>query len=73
MSHRLGESLCVRASFQYVPQESRLKPHIKDDLPRVIRVRFPVIYRVVGEGGKEYFDVKTFTEMLNWLDSLDRI
>ena len=35
--------------------------------------RFPVIYRVVGESGKEYFDVKTFTEMLNWLDSLDRI
>ncbi len=35
--------------------------------------RFPVVYRVVKETGKEYFDVKTFTELLNWLDSLDRI
>lgn len=35
--------------------------------------RFPVVYRVVKETGKEYFDVPTFTELLNWLDSLDRI
>jgi len=35
--------------------------------------RFPVVYRVVKESGKEYFDVPTFTDLLNWLDSLDRI
>jgi S1-C subfamily serine protease/predicted esterase len=35
--------------------------------------RFPVVYRVMTESGKEYFDVKTFTELLNWMDSLDKI
>jgi len=35
--------------------------------------RFPVIYRMMQESGKEYYDVKTFMEMLHWLDSLDRI
>ena len=35
--------------------------------------RFPVVYRMMKESGKEYFDQKTFDEMLNWLDSLDKI
>lgn len=35
--------------------------------------RFPVIFREMKESGKEYFDLKTFTDFLNWLDSLDRI
>ncbi len=35
--------------------------------------RFPVVYREVKESGKEYFDVKTFGELLVWMDSLDRI
>lgn len=35
--------------------------------------RFPVVYRVVKETGKEYLDEKTFADLLNWLDSLDRI
>ena len=35
--------------------------------------RFPVIYREMKESGKEYFDLKTFTDFLAWLDSLDRI
>ncbi|MBN9118232.1 MAG: PDZ domain-containing protein [Planctomycetes bacterium] len=35
--------------------------------------RFPVVFREMKESGKEYFDLKTFTEFLNWLDSLDRI
>jgi predicted esterase len=35
--------------------------------------RFPVVYRVMKESGKEYFDEKMFAEFLNWLDSLDRI
>lgn len=35
--------------------------------------RFPVIYRVMNESGKEYYDEKLFNEVLNWLDSLDRI
>jgi predicted esterase len=35
--------------------------------------RFPVIFREMNESGKEYFDLKTFTDFLAWLDSLDRI
>jgi S1-C subfamily serine protease/predicted esterase len=35
--------------------------------------RFPVIFREMKESGKEYFDLKTFNEFLDWLDSLDRI
>jgi S1-C subfamily serine protease/predicted esterase len=35
--------------------------------------RFPVVYRLMNESGKEYFDVKTFVDMLNWLDSLDKM
>jgi serine protease Do len=35
--------------------------------------RFPVVYRLMKESGKEYFDEKLFGEFLNWLDSLDRI
>ncbi|HEY1191356.1 MAG TPA: PDZ domain-containing protein [Gemmata sp.] len=39
----------------------------------LIEKRFPVIFREMKESGKEYFDLKTFTDFLNWLDSLDRI
>jgi poly(3-hydroxybutyrate) depolymerase len=35
--------------------------------------RFPVAYRVLKEFGKEYLDEKTFGELLNWFDSLDRM
>ena len=35
--------------------------------------RFPVVYREIKETGKEYFDLKTFNDLLVWLDSLDRI
>lgn len=35
--------------------------------------RFPVIFREMKESGKEYFDLATFNEFLNWMDSLDRI
>jgi S1-C subfamily serine protease len=35
--------------------------------------RFPVIFREMKESGKEYFDLKTFNEFLNWMDALDRI
>ena len=35
--------------------------------------RFPVVYRLMTESGKEYYDVKLFNELLVWLDSLDRI
>ena len=35
--------------------------------------RFPVTFREMKESGKEYFDLKTFTDFLAWLDSLDRI
>jgi hypothetical protein len=32
-----------------------------------------VVFREMKESGKEYFDLTTFTDFLNWLDSLDRI
>jgi S1-C subfamily serine protease/predicted esterase len=35
--------------------------------------RFPVIAREMKEAGKEYLDVRTFEELLVWMDSLDRI
>ena len=35
--------------------------------------RFPVVFREMKESGKEYFDLKTFTDFLAWLDSLDKI
>lgn len=35
--------------------------------------RFPVVFREMKDSGKEYFDLKTFTDFLAWLDSLDRI
>jgi S1-C subfamily serine protease/predicted esterase len=35
--------------------------------------RFPVIFREMKDSGKEYFDLKTFTDFLAWLDSLDKI
>ena len=35
--------------------------------------RFPVVAREMKEAGKEYLDVKTFEELLVWMDSLDRI
>jgi S1-C subfamily serine protease/predicted esterase len=35
--------------------------------------RFPVVFREMKESGKEYFDLKTYTDFLAWLDSLDRI
>lgn len=34
-------------------------------------LRFPVVYRVVKDTGKEYLDLKAFDELLNWCDSLD--
>lgn len=39
----------------------------------LLEKRFPVIYREMKDSGKEYFDLKTFTDFLAWLDSLDRI
>lgn len=39
----------------------------------LVEKRFPVIFREMKESGKEYFDLKTFTDFLAWLDSLDRI
>jgi S1-C subfamily serine protease/predicted esterase len=35
--------------------------------------RFPVIFREMKESGKEYYDQTTFTDMILWLDSLDKI
>ncbi len=51
-------------------------PLIKDIVESknlLIEKRFPVIFREMKESGKEYFDQKTFTDFLNWADSLDRI
>lgn len=51
-------------------------PLIKDIVESknlLMEKRFPVIFREMKESGKEYFDVKTFNDFLNWADSLDRI
>jgi len=39
----------------------------------LIEKRFPVVFREMKESGKEYFDLKTFTDFKLWLDSLDRL
>ena len=39
----------------------------------LLEKRFPVVFREMKESGKEYFDLKTFTDFLAWLDSLDKI
>lgn len=39
----------------------------------LVEKRFPVIFREMKESGKEYFDQRTFTDFMNWIDSLDRI
>jgi len=35
--------------------------------------KFPVVYRVVKDTGKDYLDAKTFGELQVWMDTLDRI
>jgi serine protease Do len=35
--------------------------------------RFPVIFREMKESGKEYCDAATFSDLILWLDSLDKI
>lgn len=51
-------------------------PAIKDiELSKTLLAekRFPVVFRKMQDAGKEYFDVKTFEDMLKWMDSLDRL
>lgn len=40
---------------------------------QLIDKRFPVVFREMKESGKEYCDEATFTDLILWLDSLDRI
>lgn len=40
---------------------------------QLIEKRFPVIFREMKESGKEYCDAATFTDLILWLDSLDKI
>jgi S1-C subfamily serine protease len=39
----------------------------------LLEKRFPVVFREMKESGKEYCDAATFTDLLLWLDSLDKI
>jgi poly(3-hydroxybutyrate) depolymerase len=48
-------------------------PDIQASKAVLAEKRFHVIYREIKDTGKEYFDEKTFGELLVWLDSLDRI
>ena len=41
--------------------------------PKLAEKKFSVIFREVADMGKEYLDLKTFDEMVRWIDSLDRI
>jgi S1-C subfamily serine protease/predicted esterase len=46
---------------------------IEQAKPALDEKRFPVIYRVIKDFGKEYTDQKTLIELCVWLDSLDKI
>ena len=39
----------------------------------LLEKRFPVLFREMKESGKEYCDKATFTDLVLWLDSLDRL
>ena len=40
---------------------------------QLVEKRFPVVFREMKESGKEYCDAATFTDLVLWLDSLDKI
>lgn len=51
-------------------------PLLKDIIENknlLLEKRFPVLFREMKESGKEYFDAPTFSDMILWLDSLDKI
>jgi S1-C subfamily serine protease len=50
-----------------------LLKEIVENKDLLIEKRFPVIFHEMKESGKEYCDQATFTDMLLWLDSLDRV
>jgi hypothetical protein len=51
-------------------------PLLKDIIENknlLMEKRFPVIFREMKDSGKEYFDQGTFSDLILWLDSLDKI
>ena len=51
-------------------------PLLKDIIENknlLMEKRFPVVFREMKESGKEYCDQATFTDLILWLDSLDKI
>lgn len=61
------------AFFVAVGDKDPLLKDVKATRDALAERRFPVAYREVKETGKEYLDVAAFEELLNWLDSLDRL
>jgi S1-C subfamily serine protease len=45
---------------------------IAESKDRLVREKFPVVYRELANQGNQYPDQKTQAEMVNWIDSLDR-
>jgi S1-C subfamily serine protease len=40
---------------------------------KLVNQRFPVLYRVFPNRGREYLDDNAFAELVRWIDSLDRL
>jgi predicted esterase len=59
--------------FIAVGDKDPILKEVMESRDLLLEKRFPVIYREMKDSGKEYFDLKTFTDFLAWLDSLDRI
>ena len=61
------------AFFVAVGDKDPVVKDVKATRDALAERRFPVVYREVKETGKEYLDVEAFEQLLNWLDSLDRL
>ena len=61
------------AFFLAVGDKDPLLKEVEESKAALDAKRFPVAYRLLKESGKEYLDVQAFGELLNWLDSLDRL
>jgi serine protease Do len=46
---------------------------IAEAKPTLTERKLPNVYREVANMGREYLDLKTYQELLRWIDSLDRI
>jgi S1-C subfamily serine protease len=65
------------AFFLTVGGKDPLKPAVVESKEKLLKHKYPVIYREVAPIGHEYIDgktgVPTLEELVRWIDSLDRI